>query len=49
MFGLNVVTRYEAAMALLDGHGLAAIDVAGCVAAAGDQPMRSGSVRGPRT
>ncbi|MGN9784561.1 TetR/AcrR family transcriptional regulator [Nonomuraea sp. ZG12] len=33
VFGPNVVTRYEAAMALLDGHGLAAIDVAGCVAA----------------
>ncbi|TMR20002.1 hypothetical protein ETD86_19330 [Nonomuraea turkmeniaca] len=33
VFGPNVLTRYEATLALLDGHGLAAIDVVGCVAA----------------
>jgi AcrR family transcriptional regulator len=33
VFGPHVVTRYDAALALLDGHGLAAIDVAGCIAA----------------
>lgn len=33
VFGPNVITRYDAALALLTGHGLAAIDVAGCVAA----------------
>jgi hypothetical protein len=33
VFGPHVITRYDAALALLDGHGLAAIDVTGCVAA----------------
>ena len=33
VFGPHVVTRYDAALALLEGHGLAAIDVVGCVAA----------------
>jgi AcrR family transcriptional regulator len=33
VLGPHVVTRYEAALGLLDGLGLAAIDVAGCVAA----------------
>jgi AcrR family transcriptional regulator len=33
VFGPHVITRYEAALALLDGHGLPAPDVTGCVAA----------------
>ncbi|WP_188191075.1 TetR/AcrR family transcriptional regulator [Nonomuraea sp. SYSU D8015] len=33
VFGPNVLARYEATLALLDGHGLAAADVVGCVAA----------------
>lgn len=33
VFGPNVVARYDAALGLLDGLGLAAVDVAGCVAA----------------
>jgi AcrR family transcriptional regulator len=33
VFGPHVITRYDAALALLDGYGLAAIEVAGCVAA----------------
>ena len=33
VFGPHVVTRYDAALALLDGLGLAAADVTGCVAA----------------
>ncbi|WP_433287116.1 TetR/AcrR family transcriptional regulator [Pseudonocardia sp. CA-142604] len=33
VFGPNVITRYDAALALLEGHGLAAIDVVQCVAA----------------
>ena len=33
VFGPHVITRYEAALALLDGHGLPALDVANCVAA----------------
>ncbi|TMR98049.1 TetR/AcrR family transcriptional regulator [Nonomuraea basaltis] len=33
VFGPNVIARYDAALGLLDGVGLAAIDVAGCVAA----------------
>ncbi|MDF5751633.1 TetR/AcrR family transcriptional regulator [Spongiactinospora sp. TRM90649] len=33
VFGPRVIARYDAALALLDGHGLAAIDIAGCVAA----------------
>lgn len=33
VFGPHVITGYDAALALLDGHGMAAIDVVGCVAA----------------
>jgi AcrR family transcriptional regulator len=33
VFGPHVLTRYDAALALLDGHGMAAIDVVGCIAA----------------
>jgi AcrR family transcriptional regulator len=33
VFGPHVLARYDAALALLDGSGLAAIEVAGCVAA----------------
>lgn len=33
VFGPNVLARYDAALAVLDGHGLAATDVVGCVAA----------------
>ncbi|MEQ4305916.1 TetR/AcrR family transcriptional regulator [Plantactinospora sp. B6F1] len=33
VFGPHVITRYDAALALLDGYGLAAIEVASCVAA----------------
>jgi AcrR family transcriptional regulator len=33
VFGPHVIARYDAAMALLDGTGLAAIEIAGCVAA----------------
>lgn len=33
VFGPHVLTRYDAALGLLDGLGLPAIDVAGCVAA----------------
>lgn len=33
VFGPDVLTRYEATLSLLDGHGLAAADVVGCVAA----------------
>lgn len=33
VFGPNVLTRYDAALALLDGQGLPAVDVVGCVAA----------------
>jgi AcrR family transcriptional regulator len=33
VFGPHVLTRYDAALALLDGTGLAGIEVAGCVAA----------------
>jgi hypothetical protein len=33
VFGPNVITRYDAALALLEGHGLAAIDVVQGVAA----------------
>lgn len=33
VFGPHVLTRYDAALALLDGHGMAALDVAGCIAA----------------
>ncbi|MFB9877504.1 TetR/AcrR family transcriptional regulator [Planobispora siamensis] len=33
VFGPNVLTRHDAALALLDGYGLAAIDVVGCVTA----------------
>ncbi|WP_106400888.1 TetR/AcrR family transcriptional regulator [Actinocorallia populi] len=33
VFGPNVLAHYEAALALLDGHGLAAAGVVGCVAA----------------
>ncbi|HEX4816329.1 MAG TPA: TetR/AcrR family transcriptional regulator [Nonomuraea sp.] len=32
VFGPNVLARYEATLALLDGHGLAAMDVVNCVA-----------------
>ncbi|MFI0421435.1 TetR/AcrR family transcriptional regulator [Spongiactinospora sp. 9N601] len=33
VFGPHVITRYEAALSLLDGYGLPAIEVTGCVAA----------------
>jgi AcrR family transcriptional regulator len=33
VFGPHVITRYDAALGLLDGHGLPAADVAACVAA----------------
>lgn len=33
VFGPHVLARYNAALALLDGRGLAALDVTGCVAA----------------
>jgi len=33
VFGPHVITRYDAALALLDGHDLPAVEVAGCVAA----------------
>jgi len=33
VFGPHVITRYDAVLALLDGSGLPAIEVAGCVAA----------------
>jgi AcrR family transcriptional regulator len=33
VFGPNVLTRYDAALGLLDGHGLPAIEVTACVAA----------------
>jgi hypothetical protein len=32
VFGPHVIARYDAALALLDGHAMAAIDVVGCVA-----------------
>ncbi|GIH80057.1 TetR/AcrR family transcriptional regulator [Planobispora longispora] len=33
VFGPSVLARHDAALALLDGYGLAAIDIVGCVAA----------------
>ncbi|GGT02149.1 hypothetical protein GCM10010156_70110 [Planobispora rosea] len=33
VFGPNVLARHDAALALLDGYGLAAADIVGCVAA----------------
>ncbi|MGW0801963.1 TetR/AcrR family transcriptional regulator C-terminal domain-containing protein [Nonomuraea sp. NPDC002799] len=44
VFGPHVIARYDAALALLDGYGLAAIEVANCVAAVESYTRGAGSV-----